>query len=187
MTTLPNDTRKHEYDLLDPALLNLIGHAATQWATLEFYINDLIWKLTGTAPALGACVTSQIPSIDGRLRSLLSLLKLREASSKTIQSVNKFSENVRGPSDKRNKLVHDVWTRNENMETSKLQITANKSLVFKLTKIEIKDIKSDVDDVIDCVGKFTDIRKSILSELPTLPKIPEKALHPIRMAQGWWR
>ena len=73
-----------------------IAHAVNNWAYLESNINRAIWALAKTAPALGACITSQIASITGRLNALLALMKTRHVSAKLIKRVTRFSEDRRG-------------------------------------------------------------------------------------------
>jgi hypothetical protein len=86
-----------------------IAHIANNWATLEYSINATIWILAGTAPALGACITSQIPTLFGRLNALLSIMKLRRVDQNLINKVNKFSDTIREPQELRNRAIHDVW------------------------------------------------------------------------------
>jgi hypothetical protein len=176
----PEEKREREYRLLDPKLVTLIGHAASQWAMLEYYINDTIWSLSDTAPTLGACSTAQIYTIDGRLKALLSLLKLRRASKSLIVKVNKFAENMRAPSEYRNRLVHDPWgKRVPTGQTVKIEITANKKLRFENRVVDLKDLQKQVDVIVDVMLAFVEIRDTILNEIPTLPKMSQKELRPI--------
>lgn len=164
---------------LDPRLLKLIGEGATWWAALELYTNECIWFLAGTPPALGACLTAQIFNIDGRLRALQSLLRIRRASDATIRDVSRFSDECRGPSEKRNRLIHDPWGRSHEGRSSKIEITAKKALKFELRDVELSEVEADVAAISRCVMRFVEIRAKILAELPTLPEIPRSELHPI--------
>ncbi len=176
------ERRAEEYDRLNPDLLNLLGHATSSWSSLEFAINDVIWKLADTPPALGACLTTQIYTIDGRLRALLSLLKLYRFSERTISAVNKYVEAIRGPSELRNRLIHDRWgIQRPSGKTAKMVITANKKLRFEEQIVDLADVRRDVDRIIDCLHQFHDLKEVILAELPTLPEIPRTELHPINL------
>lgn len=179
MVTTEED-RAREYALLDPRLLNLVGVAATEWAALEHLINDVIWAVAEVQPAYGACITAQIFNIDGRLRALLALLKLRRGSKSLLARVNRFAEDVRGPSERRNRIVHDPWMRREDGPTTKLEITANRTLRFAIRDVDLDDVKKDVDSIIDIVRAFVKIRDDIIAALPTLPEIPHEELRPIK-------
>jgi len=126
-------------------------------------------------------MTAQIFNINGRLNALLALLKIRRASTKTIDAVNKFADEIRGPSERRNRIVHDPWGRNQtDGSTTKIEITANKKLKFEIVSVDLAEVKKDVDMIIDSVLKFVAIKKLIEAEIPTLPDIPEAELRPVR-------
>ena len=72
---------------LNPDYAILIGRVASSWSAVEANINFATWAVAGIAPALGACMTAQINSLDGRLRALLALLKLRRAPASLIKNV----------------------------------------------------------------------------------------------------
>jgi hypothetical protein len=142
-------------------------------------MNECIWDLAGVWPALGACITAQIFNIDGRLRALLALLKFRRASQTSIDAVNRFAEEVRGPSEKRNRIIHDPWGIRPDGIPTRLHITANKKLRFDFVVADIPQLQKDMETIKQCVAGFVAIRKTILDELPTLQKIPESELRPI--------
>ena len=162
----------------------LIGRITSDWAALEFYINEVIWELAETPPAYGACMTAQIFSLDGRLRALLALLKLRRADKTLIKAVNKFSESARKPVERRNRVVHDPWGFRQISESesqaSQIEVTANRNLVFRLRDIDIDELDKDQQIIHDCVLKFIEIRDKIFAEISSLPEIPQSELRPIR-------
>jgi hypothetical protein len=175
-----DDKRAREYKLLDPELIDLIGVAASQWGALEFYMNAAIWTVAEVPPAYGACLTAQIFTIDGRLRALLSLLKIRRVSQPTIDALNKFAENIRGVSEMRNRIIHDPWGRREiDGATVKIEITANRKLRFEHKQVDLSEVRKSVDLIIDSVVKFIEIRDLIVAEISTLPDIPASELRPI--------
>jgi hypothetical protein len=175
-----DEEREKEHKRLDPKLLNLIGVAASSWASLELVINMTIWDLAEVPPAIGACITTQIFTIDGRLKALLALMKLRKFSKKLIDDINKFAEEIRGPSHLRNRLVHDAWgTTFEDRKTQRIWLTADRKLRFEYQPVDLEDIKRDVDKIIDAVKQFPPLRERLMAELPTLLEIPPTELHPI--------
>ncbi len=178
MPRLPGEPSKRFE--IQARVYELIGLVATDWAALEHYINESIWALAEVEPAYGACLTAQIYTIDGRLRALLALLKKRRADKRTITLVNKFAESARGPSDKRNRIIHDPWGFSPlDGSPSKIEITADKKLVFRLRDVDVAEIENDQRVIHDCVIKFIDIRDRIRAEIPSLPEIPLTELRPI--------
>ena len=91
-----------------------IAHGCNLWAMLEYYINNSIWALADIEPAIGACMTSQMYTMNARLSALLALLKFRRADQKIIDKVNKFTANVRDAQEARNRVAHDVWLLDRN-------------------------------------------------------------------------
>ena len=111
----------------------------------------------------------------------MALLKKRRADKRTITLVNKFAESARGPSDKRNRIIHDPWGFSPlDGSPSKIEITADKKLVFRLRHVDIAELEKDQRAVHDCIIKFVGIRDRILAEIPSLPEIPLTELRPIR-------
>ena len=150
------------------------------WAALEHNIDMSIWHLAGIYPAIGACITSQIYTLEGRLKALRSLLELRQAPKKLVVRVNKFSERVRKPQEIRNRITHDTWhqeTQSNNM--MQLEIGAKGTLTYGFKQIPIEILKVDRDEVKNVMFETAYIRGTIEATLPTLPKIPLKELHPI--------
>jgi hypothetical protein len=164
-----------------PEYADQIAHANNNWTFLEYYVNSSIWALADVKPALGACMTSQIYTMNGRLSALLSLLKVRRASQKIIDKVNKFAANVRDAQDARNRTAHDMWLLdNYNPgKMGKLRITADKVLKFDIESVEIEQLRADVSTISGRRMEFSAIRQEILAALPTLPEIPPEELHPI--------
>ena len=51
-----------------------IAEVTSYWAALEYNIDMSIWHLAGVYPAIGACITTQIYTLDGRLKALVDRL-----------------------------------------------------------------------------------------------------------------
>lgn len=148
-----------------------IGQIAADWGALEFQVNEAIWSLAGVYPALGACITAQIFTLDSRLNALLSLLKARQADAKLIERVNKFKERARGPADRRNRNIHDPWTVTSLNETARLEVTARGKLTFELVRVPDTELENDQKLIRKCTQDFNAICHDILAAIPTLPKI----------------
>jgi len=158
-----------------------IAQVANAWAALEYSINECIWALADTTPALGACLTAQIVSLNGRLNALLALMKHREVDPGLISRVNKFAEKSRGPAELRNRIIHDVWmqiTNDPNM-MGQLTITASMKLEFSLQDRQLSELVNNVRTIITCRNEAMKIRMDVFSALSTLPEIPHPRLYPI--------
>jgi hypothetical protein len=132
-----------------PEFAELISHAANSWAYLEYYINASIWTLAGVAPALGACVTSQVYTINARLDALVALMKLRRVDDQLIKRVSRFQGSVREAQDLRNRIVHDLWFNDNHVPKNmgRLRITATRDLKFGIDSITIESLRSDVTKI----------------------------------------
>jgi hypothetical protein len=156
-----------------------IADIVNSWATLEHNIDMSIWHMAGVYPAIGACITSQIYTLDGRLKGLQSLLKLRQAPKELTKLVNKFSERVRKPQEIRNRIIHDHWRQSlDRQRMFQLEVGAKNTLTYGFKMIAIEMLKNDRDSVKSAMMESSDIRSRIEDSLPTLPEIPLQELHP---------
>jgi hypothetical protein len=164
-----------------PEYADLIASIASCWATLEFYVNNSIWIVAAVDSQTGACMTSQIYTLQGRLAALLSLLKLHKAPSNLISRVNKFAENIRGPQENRNRVVHDIWLMDNRNPGSmgRLETTAPKKLQFKVTDVPREELEAIYAELSACRMEFYHIRREIVAQRPTFPGIPESERDPI--------
>jgi hypothetical protein len=122
---------------LNPDYAILIGRVASSWSAVEANINFATWAVAGIAPALGACMTAQINSLDGRLRALLALLKLRRAPASLIKNVNKFADEIRGPNERRNRIIHDAWYWNSSGQVARMEVVAPRKLKMDLIETSL--------------------------------------------------
>jgi hypothetical protein len=164
-----------------PEFADCVARVASVWARLEYDVSVAIWALANVQPALGACVTSQIYTLQGRIAALLALGKLRQLDQDIVKRINKFSEDVRGGQEIRNRIIHDQWLidqdRPENM--GHLRITAAKKLDFAIQSVPLSELRADLQELEDFQKRFLKIRYEIEEAVPTLPDIPETTLQPI--------
>jgi hypothetical protein len=92
--------------------------------------------------------------------------------------VNAFTEKMRSPSEKRNRIIHDPWGLDTNGTPRQLQITASGRLVFELKAKDLEALKADYREIFACVSSFIDIRNAIAAELPSWPGIPPTERRP---------
>jgi hypothetical protein len=164
-----------------PKYADTIASIANQSATIEFYVNHSIWIVADIDSPSGACITSQIYTLQGRLSALLALLKLHRAPDNLIKRVNKFSEKVRGPSENRNRILHDIWLVDNRDPTSmgRMQMTAAKTLKFGIVDVAQTELQAIYDELAACRLEMYEIRGKIFAAQPTFPGIPPTELNPI--------
>jgi hypothetical protein len=90
-------------------------------------------------------------------------------------------ETVRGPQERRNRIIHDAWLMDNENPTAmgRLELTAPKKLSFKAETILLAELQTDYDQIAKARNDFVHIRTEIYRVTPTLPKIPDSELHPI--------
>jgi hypothetical protein len=164
-----------------PEFADCIARIASLWARLEYDVNASIWALAELRPALGACITAQIYTLQGHLSALLALAKLREVDAILIKRINKFADDVRVGQDIRNRVIHDLWLNDRGTpgNMGHLRITADKTLKFVIESVPLFELTAQVEKVEALVTVFASIRKAIEAALPSLPEIPQTKLHPI--------
>jgi hypothetical protein len=168
-----------------PEYADCIARIASCSATIEYYVSHSIWIVAKLDSPSGACITSQIYTLQGRLSALLALLKLHRAPDKIIRRVNKFAETVRGPLENRNRVVHDIWLTDNRDPTSmgRLETTASKTLKFRVEDVPLPRLKEIFDALAACRLEMHAIRQEIFTEQPTFPGIPDSELNPTERVQ----
>jgi hypothetical protein len=138
-----------------------IGKVIDAWGDLEFEVDRVIWDLMGVKQPFGACVTSQIISVQPKLRALRALLHLWGADA-LADEVGSFAGGMYELSELRNRIVHDKrFILHPNNDVVRFEITTPKKLTF-YPKIETKD---DLAEFVTRINQkrilFDDIREKI--------------------------
>lgn len=164
-----------------PGYAEAIAQTAVAWAQIEYHLNGMIWSLGDMVPALGACITAQIPTLFGRISALVALMNLRRVDPRLITRVNKFAETVRRPQEARNRIIHDVWARNRDDPDTmgRIEITAPRRLTFDIKTITLADLRKEVTAVEAACEEVLNIRVNLNELLPSLPEILQTESHPI--------
>lgn len=149
----------------------LLGKVADAWARLEHLIDTFCIALVGCDQA-GFCLTAQVIGPGRKLDALLSLLKLRGASSELQQAARSLAGKIQGLGEQRNRMLHDPWTSVgvadegyiEPFEGSRLlaglklrfarkhvphrhEVTAKKSLVVEHKRVETSQLALLLTDI----------------------------------------
>jgi hypothetical protein len=164
-----------------PEYAACIAEAANRWAWVELEVHWMLWSLLEVNPTLGACLTAQIYSFNAKLDALLSIMKLRNVPRSLIDRVNKFTQTHREALESRNRFVHDVWLK-DNLNPDAMgrsTMSARRKLDFRTETVSVESLKDDMATISRSQETITAIRKDVIDALPTLPKIPHEALHPL--------
>ena len=125
-----------------------IGKVAANWAALEMLINSAIWQIAEIPDHLGACVTSQIYTFDGRMKALISILGVRGDFDDVVRNLNKFHEKSRAFAQRRHRTVHDPWVGDlKSGVPQRLEVTADKRLVSGYKPISTRDLTDLADGI----------------------------------------
>jgi hypothetical protein len=165
-----------EFEDIDPEFYELVGRVACDWAALEMTLNDCIWALSGTPYGAGACVTSQIYTIEGRMKALIALLNLKGATELVTKTNVYHEQTLRQASIKRNRVVHDIWFSDDRGEAHQLSITADKKLRIQTIERTKVDLRKDHKIVERALFDFISIYEEIGSLLHTWPNTRPLAL-----------
>jgi hypothetical protein len=159
---------------IDEKHYTAIGRVAVAWSALEAQISSAIWG-AGTLPSdFGACVTSQIYTVDGKMNALIAILKTRGGFDKTIDALNSFHERrLRPLSRRRNRIIHDPWVLDIPRSVAhRMQITAEKRLVFGYVSDSTENVNTLADDIITAIERFAEIIKDVTFDM--LPQLHPK-------------
>lgn len=163
-------------DSIDPWLISddhysAIGRVAASWAALEAMVCSAIWQIGEIPDDIGACVTSQIFTFDGKIKALISILEAREDLDNTISELNKFHEDARNIAAFRSRTLHDSWIHDLNTNTPyRLQITADKKLIMEYKPAPTGKLRQNAEKTAKLIERLNEILKPAIERFPALPK-----------------
>ncbi len=149
-----------------------IGKVAANWSVLEKLAESAIWRFARCDDEAGACITSQIYSLDGRLKALISLLKWRGLGDGLVAKLNKLAADSPGLGEQRNRIVHDPWNVSASGVPQRLQITAQKTLVMGFQPMPTDEVKKVADRIAIFIDRFETLILEVVAELERPPQAP---------------
>jgi hypothetical protein len=142
-----------------------IGDMVAGWGVLEAIINEAIWSAACIKRRNGACITAQLPGFLPRMRALIALVGENGGSKKLLADLNKFAENGYELARRRNRFVHDPWVPDKTGGLERLEITADRKLIFERKATAVKDLGEFTDEIWDAIIRFDGLRDRIDGEL----------------------
>jgi hypothetical protein len=168
----PEDTSDRLYISLLDAYHCMVGRIASQWSSLEFDMDYLIWQLAEVAQEPGTCITSQLNGTGARMRTIIALLGLRSVEEPIVKKFRSFEGHAQELSLLRNRIVHDTWAYGEPNKVVQLRLAiVNKQLDFGLKEIEFEEISKTLEKIAKAEASFRNLIGEIFEKRSPLPGI----------------
>lgn len=147
-----------------------IGKISSRWSMIEQQVDDAIWQLADVDPEKGACITSQIASVEYRLRSLISLVTLLGGSEELIGKLNTFTRQANSHSAARNRIIHDPILYHEELScVVVMRLSANKTLRYEVEPISLDYYIQIYRNITTFLDAFILLREEVITAVLTSP------------------
>ncbi|MGE8131657.1 hypothetical protein ACQKQD_32360 [Methylobacterium sp. NPDC080182] len=150
-------------------IVKAVGRVACMYSDVEFHISETIWMLMNVERQIGACLIAQSVGPGPRFRALRSLLAVREAPDEVIKATREMGERVGRIAAKRNRVVHDPWSRDADGSFHRVQITADNKLEFGFEIETVDGLNELYDEIVQVRWDLHQLRALILREVPPWP------------------
>lgn len=148
-----------------------IGKLTESWAQLEYAIDHMIWGMANIQQALGACITSQLMSVNPRMKAFRSLAATLGAGQESLDRIGKLQGTLSRLQTKRNRAVHDPRMMNTNTkDLDRLQITATSKLEFGWQPETPESLAAIRQEVEECIKEFCALASDVTAEIRSLPE-----------------
>jgi hypothetical protein len=163
------DAFEHPYD----RYFHAIGEMVAAWGVLEAVINEAIWSLACVEDRDGACITAQLSGFMPRMRALIALVGENGGGKALLTDLNKFAEEGDALARRRNRVAHDPWLPDKAGGLVRLEITANRKLIFERKAMTVTDLGIITNEIWEAIQRFDRLRDRIGSDLAaSLPPGP---------------
>jgi len=151
----------------DHPIYALVGRVASTWAHLEHTLDLIIWDLVGIEAERVACVTAQIIGATPRYRTIVSLLKQRKSAAfdKLAKKTEELMQKTYGPTEKRNRIVHDSWYITDKKATAQFRSMPTKDARFGICEVDDNEIKALLEEANKLIKLASDLRVEVLALL----------------------
>ncbi|WP_284946041.1 hypothetical protein [Acidisoma cladoniae] len=165
------DWKDHRFD--EYALA--VGWIAGLWSQIEAGLDEAIWELANVEIGPGACITSHIGSIGGRIRAFMSLIDYRGATTEQAKYWNGLFVKVEGLGRRRNRFVHDAITiGGESGILRRRQVTADRKLVFDYLEADLAQMKDLQNELRSTSVTVHESYQKLANELPPWRHTPRE-------------
>jgi hypothetical protein len=150
--------------------LSAIGRVAAAWSMFEMAVDTACIRVAGLEAEKGICFTSQIAGIVRKLDAYIALARFRPLPENLISRLNSFHEKARKGSEKRNRLVHDVWYFNQAGPPERLEATARRLLKFEYIPTTIEYVMGIASEINNLTGEFEVLHQAVETWQPPSPE-----------------
>lgn len=153
------------------AYYHAVGKIITYWAALEARLASAIWRIGEIPDDFGASITSQIYTLDGKVKALQSILRARGYEKEAV-NLGTVIDDTKGLSDIRNRLVHDPVHIREG-QVYRLEIKADRRLSFSYKKVDLAKLSRVADHINTADDRIEAALKPALDVIQRLPPLQE--------------
>ncbi|MEG3145874.1 hypothetical protein U1839_14530 [Sphingomonas sp. RT2P30] len=145
----------------------LVGKVITNWSMLEARLASAIWRIGEIPDDFGASITSQIYTLDGKVKALQAILRVR-GYDKEAEKLGEVIADTKGLSDIRNRLVHDP-VHIKDGHVYRLEIKADRRLSYGYKKVDLEKLARVVDHIDSADDRIEEAIRPALDAIPRLP------------------
>ena len=118
-----------------------VGRIAHLWAMLEHMLDDMIWSLSNLDKDIGACITSQIYSVQYRIQAISAICRFKGASKETLDLLNSLDREARSLVVDRNIAVHNpiAWSTTQNIALAH-RVEAKKLVLSGIVEADYQEL-----------------------------------------------
>lgn len=148
-----------------------IGRVTHGWSSLELIVDMMIWKTAEVHPLLGSCMTNRIPSIHGKFTALVALLTLLDGSKPHVDAVTKISGIALALVERRNRVIHDVWTISDDASIGKItKALTGKTVELGFDRVDYEEITKLTKEIGDATKQMHALYLKINAWLSASPR-----------------
>jgi hypothetical protein len=148
-----------------------VGRVALGWTRIEDELASTVQMLAGLGWRIGSCLTAQIPNSARMIDALWSLCELRSPGITKPQSFRKRTERLMSLGERRNRVVHDIWTFDPGV-TTKWQLSAKRTLKNEQRVVPTSEVTQLAADIEEAFAEFIEFRYHLLNDLKLWPGNP---------------
>jgi|SRR5271166_1087330 len=120
-------------------------------------------KLAGIHLRSGLCFTAQIAGIVRKLDAFIALSRLRKISDDTVDKLCKFADAAQGLSERRNRVIHDVWYFDHPSPPERQEVTAKRKLRVQGIPTSTDELLQFAEDILILLDRFEDLANLVIS------------------------
>jgi hypothetical protein len=152
----------------DHPIYSLVGRVASDWAHVEHLFDEMIWHLGAKDVVRGASITAQMTGVASRCRAIIGLLTTigKRPQTNTQSLISKTEELMNksyGPSDRRNRIVHDPWYVYTGLnQTAQFKAMPHKDLRYGVHPVDFTELNNALTEIKNYSDRVTKLRDDIL-------------------------